>query len=767
VRDPGSHRRARRGPDAIGVGGAGGWCVVAPARRSALALVAGVVAALCSAPAAAAEPVPLAITSTTVHPDLAIVHLKDGWVRAIGDDARWAAPDHDDAAWAPAPLTRGIIDMQLLGAHDVAWFRLALQVPAHLAGVDLELYLTWSAAIELFVDGRSVGRFGARADDTEPAAVSFAGRHLPIRFDAPGRHVLAVRLDPRRDGLAQWMDPRPAFGLSIADRPGVAEHRRRAQHLERICYAFAAAALALGALHLFLFLFRREQRVHLYYAASSFSIATVALTSYGTGNLETLTGAITFVYVNRVAILCTGVSGLLFYYSAFKYAIPRYFWIFLAVGAGFALSAPFISIAWILVFTAAALVEELRVLVHANLRRVDGAWIVLIGGGASIFTGLVQVLAILQVVPSTWVPPFFYLYGFLALLLSMSIYLARNVAGMERVLAAQLARVQELSELAVAQERRAQEEQTARLLLEADNLRQEDLLEEAKKRERVLQQLSNAHGELAKAHDELRQTQSKLAQSERMASLGQLVAGIAHEINTPVGAMASAQDSLRRATVKLKDALAAEVRDDAKLARLLSVIDDANRVMESGSVRVTNIVRRLKTFARLDEAELKRVDLHEGLDDTLMLLDHELRGRVEVTKEYGTLPLVACYPGQINQVFLNLIHNARQAIPVRGRLTITTWAEADRVKVRVRDDGVGIPPENLRKIFDPGFTTKGVRVGTGLGLAICYRIIEEHHGEITVESKPGEGSTFTVAIPLDLDDILAERRKTGLTIPPP
>ncbi|MCK6547617.1 ATP-binding protein [Myxococcota bacterium] len=735
--------------------------------RGAVAAIALVAALAVPCVARAAEVVPLAITSTTVHPALALVMLEHGWVRTFGDDVRWAAPDHDDAAWEPAPLVPGIIDMQLLGAHDVAWFRLHVDVPAHLAADELQLFLTWSADVELFLDGRTLGRFGARGAATDPATVSFAGRHVPLRFETPGRHVFAVRLDPRREGISRWMDPRPAFGLSITNAEGLAEHQRGRRQVERICYSFAAAALALGALHLFLFLFRREQRVHLYYAASSFAVATVALTSYGTSGIETLGGAITFVYVNRVAILAMSVTGLLFYYSAFKYPLPRYFWIFFAVSLGFAISAPFISIAWIMVFTVAALTEQLRVLVHANLRRIDGAWIVLIGGGASIFSALVQVASILRIIPGEWVPPFFYLYGFLALLLSMSIYLARDVAGIQRSLAAQLQRVQELSELAVAQERRAQEEQTARLLLEADNLRQEDLLEEAKKRDRVLLQLSNAHDELAKAHEELRQTQSKLAQSERMASLGQLVAGIAHEINTPVGAMASAQDSLRRATAKLKEALTAEVRDDAKLARLLSVIDDANRVMESGSTRVTNIVRRLKTFARLDEAELKRVDLHEGLDDTLMLLDHELRGRVEVTREYGQLPLVACYPGQINQVFLNLIHNARQAIPARGHITITTWAEPGRVKVRVRDDGVGIPPENLRKIFDPGFTTKGVRVGTGLGLAICYRIIEEHQGEITVESKPGEGSAFTVAIPLDLDDILAERRKTGLTIPPP
>jgi two-component system NtrC family sensor kinase len=243
-----------------------------------------------------------------------------------------------------------------------------------------------------------------------------------------------------------------------------------------------------------------------------------------------------------------------------------------------------------------------------------------------------------------------------------------------------------------------------------------------------------------------------------MASLGGLVAGIAHEINTPVGAMTSMHDTLVRACVKLKEHLKARDRDafeaDEKLQSIFKVIDDANQVIRSGASRVGEIVRRLRSFARLDEAELKKVDIHEGLEDTLTLVHHEIKHNIEVVRDYGDVPPISVYPSRLNQVILNLLNNARQAIPGKGTITLKTRLEDGWVAIAVTDDGVGIPAENLKRIFDPGFTTKGVGVGTGLGLSICYQIIQDHRGRIDVESKVGAGTTFTIRIPANLDEIL-------------
>jgi PAS domain S-box-containing protein len=268
-------------------------------------------------------------------------------------------------------------------------------------------------------------------------------------------------------------------------------------------------------------------------------------------------------------------------------------------------------------------------------------------------------------------------------------------------------------------------------------------------------QMKEVLEDLARANRELRDTQSQLVQSEKMASLGSLVAGIAHEINTPVGAIGSMHDTLVRALRKLEGTLNEEhpgiVDSSPSLQSALKLVQEANRVIESGTQRVTEIVRRLRSFARLDQAELKRADIHEGLEDTLALIHHELKHTIVVKREYGNIPPISCYPGRLNQVFLNLLNNARQAIRGKGEIGIRTFVREERVHIVVSDTGSGISPENLRKIFDPGFTTKGVGVGTGLGLSICYQIVRDHRGEIRVASEPGKGATFTVILPMDLD----------------
>ena len=271
--------------------------------------------------------------------------------------------------------------------------------------------------------------------------------------------------------------------------------------------------------------------------------------------------------------------------------------------------------------------------------------------------------------------------------------------------------------------------------------------------------------ELAAAYDNLRLTQGQLIQSEKMASLGMLVAGIAHEINTPIGAVSSMHNTLVRAMEKLAamfDQTCEQGREETrKIQDTLKVIQEANRVIISGTERVVNIVRRLRSFARLDEAEVKTVDIHEGIEDTLTLIHHEIKHAITIKKNFGTLPLCSCYPGRLNQVFLNLLINARQSIKDKGEITITTYLKDNRAHIEFSDTGSGIPPENLARIFDPGFTTKGVGVGTGLGLAICYQIMQDHRGEIKVRSEVGVGTTCTLILPLALEQQLERPAKAA------
>ena len=270
--------------------------------------------------------------------------------------------------------------------------------------------------------------------------------------------------------------------------------------------------------------------------------------------------------------------------------------------------------------------------------------------------------------------------------------------------------------------------------------------------------------ELAETNRHLKETQTQLVHSEKMASLGMLVAGIAHEINTPIGSINSMHDTLMRATNKLKAVLDEACEEGSpqhqRVESIIKIIDDANRVIQDGTERVTTIVRRLRSFARLDQAELdEAADIHEGLEDTLTLIHHEIKHNITVHRHYGELPRIACHMSQLNQVFVNILINAKQAIHGKGEITITTYEKGGYANVEFKDTGVGIPPEKLNRIFDPGYTTKGVGVGTGLGLSICYQIMQDHQGEIRVESEVGKGSTFTVVIPTDLKERLERKER--------
>ncbi len=269
--------------------------------------------------------------------------------------------------------------------------------------------------------------------------------------------------------------------------------------------------------------------------------------------------------------------------------------------------------------------------------------------------------------------------------------------------------------------------------------------------------------DLERANQYLKDAQAQLVQSEKMASLGALVAGIAHEINTPIGAVSSMQDTLFRTLENLRNNIRLEcpkqVQEDTHFDAAFKIVEDSHKVIQTGTERVVNIVKRLRSFARLDEAELKTVDIHEGLEDTLTLAHHELKHKVTVIKKFGNIPPISCFPSELNQVFLNLLINSKQAIKEEGTITITTFAKNRKIHIIFEDNGSGIPKENLSKIFDPGFTTKGRGIGTGLGLSICYQIIQNHHGEIRVESELGKGTKFTINLPMNLDQLLEKNRK--------
>ena len=251
---------------------------------------------------------------------------------------------------------------------------------------------------------------------------------------------------------------------------------------------------------------------------------------------------------------------------------------------------------------------------------------------------------------------------------------------------------------------------------------------------------------------QLKETQKQLLVQEKMASLGDLVAGVAHEMNSPIGAIGSMHDTLLRSIDKLKQmletSLGAEYADNRPLQSVLKVMADAGRVMADGGERVTGIVSSLRNFARLDEAEFQVANIHEGIDSALTLLRNQLAERITIVRNYGDISPIYCSPGQLNQVFMRVLKNAIQSIEVTGEIEIKLFEEEDMAFIQIIDTGMGIPPDQLEHIFDVGFSTHGPQVTMDLGLWTEYKIIEEHGGEIKVESEMEKGTTVTINLPV-------------------
>jgi len=284
--------------------------------------------------------------------------------------------------------------------------------------------------------------------------------------------------------------------------------------------------------------------------------------------------------------------------------------------------------------------------------------------------------------------------------------------------------------------------------------------------------LSDMNKEIVLASQQLEETQSHLLQSEKMASIGQLAAGVAHEINNPIGYVYSNLGTLEKyvqdtfGMLDLYEQAEGAITDAGVRSKLKAAKDkldieflkeDLGALMsesKDGITRVKQIVQNLKDFSHLDTSdEWHFADLHRGIESTLNIVSNEIKYKADVVREYGVVPEVECLPSQLNQVFMNLLVNAAHAIEERGTITIRTGTirtgqQGDEVWVEVADTGKGIAPENIKKIFDPFFTTKPVGKGTGLGLSLSYGIIQKHYGRIEVHSEVGKGTTFRVYLPV-------------------
>jgi signal transduction histidine kinase len=303
-------------------------------------------------------------------------------------------------------------------------------------------------------------------------------------------------------------------------------------------------------------------------------------------------------------------------------------------------------------------------------------------------------------------------------------------------------------------------------------IKEQNVILEGKVAERT-SELKQSNEELSKTLNDLKETQSQLVESEKMASLGQLTAGIAHEINNPINFVTSNVKPLKRdvdlllniitqiedvATKEIapaeKQTLINDLKTEHDFDYLKEEIEFLLKGINEGSSRTAEIVKGLRIFSRVDEDDLKRADINEGLDSTITIINNQLNGRIRIIREYGNLPLVECFPGKLNQVFLNLLSNSIYAIRDKfgdaagGEITLSTRATDNSVLIGVKDNGVGMTEATQKKLFEPFFTTKPVGEGTGLGLSISYNTVKKHNGTINVKSVVNEGTEFIIDIPI-------------------
>lgn len=291
-------------------------------------------------------------------------------------------------------------------------------------------------------------------------------------------------------------------------------------------------------------------------------------------------------------------------------------------------------------------------------------------------------------------------------------------------------------------------------------------LELKRHRDQLQHLVDEKTNEVTSAYEDLKRIHEQMLQQEKMASIGQLAAGVAHEINNPAGFIGSNLHSLQKYVKKLEDGISVieetlvaadnpELLDQLKKIKrqykfdfILEDLSDLITESKDGIDRIALIVRNLKSFSRAEDDTLKPTDLEECLESSLNIAWNEIKYKAKVDKHYASLPLISCLPQQLSQVFVNLLVNAAQAIEDQGIITLTTRREETWAVVEIADNGSGIPPENLERIFEAFYTTKEVGKGTGLGLSICHDILQKHQGTISVASTVGEGTCFTIKLPI-------------------
>jgi len=671
------------------------------------------------------------------------LEITGNWKYHAGDPkealAEWTKPGFDDKAWETVKTTLHVDSLPKSGWNGIGWFRLHLVIDSGLLNKPLAMNVIHSGASEIYLDGKLFARFG-RVETTGNEEIGFNATtlvpHLVI-FNQP-QHVIALRYS----GFNVLQNKPPTinelgFKMVVGDpaevNKSVLSHGIFFRPLEALVIAIP---FTFALIHFILFLFYRREKSNLYFALFAFTLAIWGILEHeavSNSNAE-LSLLLKRLWLPYLALM--PVMGLRFLYSLFYTKIPKSFWFFLFASLGIAVWSWF-SLTGILslILFILSLAEMIRLVIVAIRKKTPGAWIIGVGFAAfCISLVLILVFLITNNFSLTLWYIFIYLTGILPILLSMSVYLSQKVSFTYKNL-----------ELEIKNS----------LELRLENARKETELKKAS-------ELKAAYEALEVAHSNLKATQSQLIQSEKMASLGELTAGIAHEIQNPLNFVNNFSD----VNSELIDEVNLEIDkgniNDAK-AILNDIKENEQKINHHGK-RADAIVKGMLQHSRSNTGHKEMTDINTLCDEYLRLSYHGLRAKDKSfnakfeTDFDPSLPKINVVPQDMGRVILNLINNAFYAVNEKANslmpdaesydptVVVSTKKIGDRVEIKIKDNGNGIPSAIKDKIFQPFFTTKPTGQGTGLGLSLSYDIVKAHRGEIKVETKEGEGTEFEIQL---------------------
>jgi signal transduction histidine kinase len=684
------------------------------------------------------------------------------WKYHPGDDSSWAEKNYNDASWTKLKNNFYMDSIKTGTWKGIGWFRKKFRIDSTMFYKPVAFIVSQFGASEFYLNGKLVKKFGTIGTDVKEEK-DYNPHDIPftVVFDTSKIQVLAVRFANRNAQVYydRYINTADFAGFSLAINKN--NHAILSQMNDKFMVtilftAIGAIAFAFALLHLLIFFFYSRQRENLFYGlfAAFLTLHAGWLLYTHTTHLVSDLGYI--IYSSGII----WISLMLATYNFFLYAIfykkmPKQFWVILLLGAALSFLVLFVYLGnfWGYVYLAFILLlaaEGLRVIILAIKRKKKNAAI--IGTGVLIlflFSLFIVITGITEISLPYWLVISIFGFGLLSLPISMAIYLARESARTKSDLENRIVEVEDLSEKTIEQEKREAE-------LRVENTRKETELQKAA-------ELKTAYENLENAHENLKSMQQQLITQEKLASLGQLTAGIAHEIKNPLNFVNNFSEVSSELIEEIREELKHGNEDEA-----LEIVDDIklnlDKINHHGK-RADSIIKGMLLHSRGTSGERALTDINNLLDEYVNLAYHGMRAKdkefnITIEKDYDeTLEKINVVPQDISRVFLNMINNACYAANEKKKksgdnfsptLKVSTKNSKDKVEIRIGDNGNGIPDKIKDKLFQPFFTTKPTGEGTGLGLSLSYDIVvKQHGGEIKIESEEGKGAEFVISLPLE------------------